>query len=57
MSENNNYLAFDFGAESSRAVCGILQNSRLSLKEIYRFKTGMLSLNNHYYWNIYRFYE
>jgi rhamnulokinase len=57
MSENKNYLAFDFGAESSRAVCGILENSRLSLKEIYRFKTGMLSLNNHYYWNIYRFYE
>jgi rhamnulokinase len=57
MAENKNYLAFDFGAESSRAVCGILENSRLSLKEIYRFKTGMLSLNNHFYWNIYRFYE
>ncbi len=57
MSKNMVYLAFDFGAESSRAVCGILKKNKLILKEIHRFKTGMLSLNNHFYWNIYRFYE
>ncbi len=57
MSKNNLFLAFDFGAESSRAVCGALENNKLTLKEIYRFPTGMLSLNGHLYWNIYRFYE
>jgi rhamnulokinase len=57
MMRENLYLAFDFGAESSRAVCGSLENNKLTLKEIYRFNTGMLSLNNHFYWNIYRFYE
>ncbi len=57
MQNSKVYLAFDFGAESSRAVCGILNNKKLTLQEIYRFKTGMLSLNNHFYWNIYRFYE
>lgn len=57
MQNNNLYLAFDFGAESSRAVCGYLENNKLSLREIYRFKTGMLSLDNHFYWNVYRFYE
>ena len=57
MQNNNQFLAFDFGAESSRAVCGTIENKKLNLKEIYRFKTGMLSMNNHFYWNIYRFYE
>lgn len=57
MQNNEVFLAFDFGAESSRAVCGSIENSRLHLREIYRFKTGMISLNNHFYWNIYRFYE
>jgi len=57
MTKNNLYLAFDFGAESTRAVCGTVDNDKLSLKEIYRFKTGMLAMNNHFYWNIYRFYE
>lgn len=51
------FLAFDFGAESGRAVTGILDNKRLFLDEIYRFPTGMLQLDNHLYWNIYRFYE
>ncbi len=57
MQNTNLFLAFDFGAESSRAVCGQLKNKKLSLREIYRFNTGMLALNGHFYWNIYRFYE
>ncbi len=57
MSENNSFLAFDYGAESSRAVCGTINNKKLHLQEIHRFKTGMLPMNNHFYWNIYRFYE
>ena len=57
MSNKNLFLAFDFGAESSRAVCGAIENKKLNLKEIYRFKTGMLPMDNHFYWNIYRFYE
>lgn len=51
------FLAFDFGAESGRAVTGSLKNRKLYIEEIHRFSTGMLQLNNHYYWNIYRFYE
>jgi rhamnulokinase len=57
MQTNNKYLAFDFGAESSRAVCGHLEKNKLLLREVYRFQTGMLSLDNHFYWNIFRFYE
>ncbi len=51
------FLAFDFGAESSRAVAGNLEKGKLVLKEIYRFTTGMMPLGGHLYWNIYRFYE
>ena len=54
---SNKFLAFDFGAESSRAVAGTLLKDKLVLKEIYRFTTGMLPLGGHLYWNIYRFYE
>lgn len=57
MTKMASFLAFDFGAESSRAVCGILEPKKLLLREVYRFRTGMVSLNNHFYWNIYRFYE
>jgi rhamnulokinase len=53
----NKFLAFDFGAESSRAVSGTLGNNKLMLREVYRFKTGILPLNGHLYWNIYRFHE
>ncbi len=58
MAQNSEpFLAFDFGAESSRAVAGSLEKGKLVLKEIYRFTTGMMPLSGHLYWNIYRFYE
>jgi rhamnulokinase len=51
------FLAFDFGAESGRAVLGTLENQRIILDEIHRFQTGMVKIENHFFWNIYRFYE
>jgi rhamnulokinase len=51
------FLAFDFGAESGRAVLGTLEEGKLILDEIHRFPTGMVKIDNHFYWNIYRFYE
>jgi len=52
------FLAFDFGAESGRAILGTLHDrQKLELKEIHRFATGQLSIDKHYYWNIFRFYE
>jgi rhamnulokinase len=53
----NYFLAFDFGAESGRAVLGTLENHKIVLDEIHRFPTGMMKIDNHLYWNIYRFYE
>ncbi len=51
------YLAFDFGAESGRAILGTLNNDKLTIEELHRFPTGMLVFNGHLHWNIYRFYE
>ncbi len=52
------FLALDFGAESGRAILGtLLERQTIELKEIHRFKTGILSIHKHYYWNIFRFYE
>lgn len=51
------FLAFDFGAESARAVVGQLKDKKLDVQEIHRFPTRMISMNKHFYWNIYRFYE
>jgi len=52
----NHYLAIDIGAESGRLILGKLENMQLSMKEIYRFPNGMLTINNHYYWNIANLY-
>ena len=35
-----NYLAFDFGAQSARAIHGKLEAGKLEISEEYRFKTG-----------------
>lgn len=51
------FLAFDFGAESGRAVLGTLENDKIYIEEIHRFPTGMLRIDDHLYWNIYRLYE
>ena len=52
------FLAFDFGAESGRAILGtLLDREKLELKEIHRFPTGQLKIDKHYYWNIFRLYE
>lgn len=54
----HHFIAFDFGAESGRAILGTLLNrERLELKEIHRFPTGQIPILKHYYWNVFRFYE
>jgi rhamnulokinase len=51
------HLALDLGAESGRAILGTLEEKRLRIKEIHRFPTGVLKINNRLYWNIYRIFE
>lgn len=50
-------LAFDLGASSGRAILGTLENGKLELTEIHRFKNQMIRIHGNYYWNIYSLFE
>ena len=56
MSENH-FLAFDLGASSGRAILGTLENNKLQLTEVHRFKNQMIHIHGNYYWNIYDLFE
>ena len=45
------FLAFDLGAESGRAVVGILTDNKLKLNEVYRFPNGYVNIRGRLHWN------
>jgi rhamnulokinase len=45
------YLAFDLGAESGRAMLGVLADGKLHLHELHRFANRMHHLPDGYHWN------
>ncbi len=51
------YLAFDFGAESGRAIVGTIEDKKLKMEEIHRFPTKSMFVYGTRRWNIYRLYE
>lgn len=55
--DTHHFIAFDFGAESGRCILGSLNNNKISLREISRFPTGMMTVGEHFHWNIFRLYE
>ena len=52
-----NFLAFDLGATSGRAVLGTLDGDRFEMREIHRFPNSILELRGRFYWDIYRLYD
>lgn len=48
----HHFLAFDLGAESGRAVLGMLGDGRLALEERHRFANPTGRMNGHLYWNL-----
>jgi len=46
------FLAFDFGAESGRAILGILDSKEIKLEEIHRFSNLQLNISGHIQWDI-----
>ena len=46
-----NFLAFDLGASSGRAIIGSLENGKLSLQEIHRFGNGPQEQSGELYWD------
>ncbi|MCY1719215.1 rhamnulokinase [Prolixibacteraceae bacterium Z1-6] len=53
----NKFLAFDLGASSGRAILGTLENGKLELTEVHRFKNQMIRIHGSYYWNIYSLFD
>lgn len=49
---SHNFLAFDLGAESGRAILGALDHGRLTLEEIHRFANPNGKINGHLHWNL-----
>src|SRR5688500_1603482 len=47
-----NFLAFDLGAESGRAIVGTLSGGRLTLEEKHRFANPNGRIHGHMQWNL-----
>jgi rhamnulokinase len=54
---SGNYLAFDFGAESGRAVLAQLQSGRLTAREIHRFKNEPVEYGGSLHWDVARLWR
>lgn len=57
MKQQHQFLAFDLGAESGRAVLGTLADGRLVLDEVHRFRTEGLLMLGVRQWDLARIYE
>ena len=57
MSSTKNYLAFDFGAESGRAIMGNFDGDRLALAEVHRFLNTPVRLPGVLHWNILQLWQ
>ena len=50
----SHYLAFDFGAESGRALLGSLSGGRLGVEELHRFPNTPVGVLGALYWDTLR---
>ncbi|NLX37489.1 MAG: rhamnulokinase [Chloroflexi bacterium] len=54
MARTSNYLAFDLGAESGRAVVGRFDGSVVQLETLHRFPNGPVRIFDHLHWDVLR---
>ncbi|MCE5323739.1 rhamnulokinase [bacterium] len=57
MAKDSKFLAFDFGAESGRALLATLESGKLTLDEIHRFPTACVSTLGHMHWDVLRLFD
>lgn len=50
-------LAFDFGASGGRAILGIFDGDKISLKEVHRFPNEPVKVGNTIYWDVLRLFH
>ncbi|MFA6663954.1 MAG: rhamnulokinase family protein [Lachnospiraceae bacterium] len=54
---DKNVLAFDYGASSGRAIKGIYDGNKITLKEIHRFSNDPVTINGTMYWDTLRLFH
>ncbi|HUV03840.1 MAG TPA: rhamnulokinase family protein [Armatimonadota bacterium] len=57
MASEQKFLAFDLGAESGRAVMGLLGGGKLRLADVHRFANGGVSIGDSMYWDVLRLFD
>jgi len=57
MSSTKQYLAFDIGAESGRAIIGKFDSGRLTLAEVHRFLNRPVRLPDVMHWNVLQLWQ
>lgn len=55
--DRRTFLAFDLGAESGRAVVGILEEDKITLREVHRFINRPVRIMGRLYWNITQMFQ
>ena len=55
--EKHNFLAFDCGATSGRAVLATFEGGSFAVKEVYRFPSDIIELGGKYYWDVFAIYN
>ncbi len=55
--EHHDFLAFDLGAESGRAIIGRLESSTITTRELSRFPNSPIPVRGHLHWNVYSLFE
>lgn len=51
------YLAIDFGASSGRHILAHVENGKIVLEEVHRFKNGFVEKNGHFCWDTDKLFE
>ncbi len=46
------FIAFDFGAESGRAILGSLEGKKIRLEELHRFPNKQINISGHIHWDM-----
>lgn len=57
MAKNSKFLAFDFGAESGRALLGVIENDKLRLEEIHRFPNTPVRTLGNLHWDVLKLFD
>lgn len=57
MTATQNFLAFDFGAESGRALLGAFDGDRLTLADVHRFPNTPIRLPTGLHWNVLQLWQ